>query len=143
MTTKEYLNQIGTLNDLINEKLLELSQYKIRHMSISSVENKERVQTSHNFDKYTDIVNEIIEKEKEIDYLTDKYVSLKEKIKMQIRMLDNPSYKKLLFDKYIFFKSVPQIATERNITTSAVKKAQKTAIKEFEKKHGTIYCIYS
>ena len=88
-------------------------------------------------------VNEIIEKEKEIDYLTDKYVSLKEKIKMQIRMLDNPSYRKLLFDKYIFFKSVPQIATERNITTSAVKKAQKTAIKEFEKKHGTIYCIYS
>mgnify|MGYP003532984511 CR=1 FL=1 len=94
MTTKEYLNQIGTLNDLINEKLSELSQYKISHMSISSVENKERVQTSHNFDKYTDIVNEIIEKEKEIDYLTDKYVSLKEKIKMQIRMLDNPSYRK-------------------------------------------------
>ncbi len=46
------------------KKLLELSQYKISHMSISSVENKERVQTSPNFDKYTDIVNEIIEKEK-------------------------------------------------------------------------------
>ena len=68
MTTKEYLNQIGTLNDLINEKLSELSQYKISHMSISSVENKERVQTSPNFDKYTDIVNEIIEKEKLLLY---------------------------------------------------------------------------
>lgn len=51
MTTKEYLGQISRLNRMIDNKLVELHQYKIMACSISAVKSGEKVQTSPDLDK--------------------------------------------------------------------------------------------
>ena len=46
MTTKDYLNQISYYNKIIDNKLIEITQYKELSYSISAVVNEERVMSS-------------------------------------------------------------------------------------------------
>ena len=51
MTTKDYLNQISYYNKIIDNKLIEITQYKELSYSISAVVNEERVMSSSDPDK--------------------------------------------------------------------------------------------
>ena len=51
MTTKEYLQQIGKLNKMINNKMIELAQMKEMAYSIKAVGTDERVISSSDPDK--------------------------------------------------------------------------------------------
>jgi hypothetical protein len=51
MTTKEYLQQIGKLNKMINNKMIELAQMKEMAYSIKAVGTDERVMSSSDPDK--------------------------------------------------------------------------------------------
>ena len=51
MTTKDYLSQIGRLNRMINNKLIEIQQLRVMAANVSAVSNEEKVQSTPNFDK--------------------------------------------------------------------------------------------
>ena len=51
MTTKDYLNQISYYNKIIDNKLIEITQYKELSYSISAAVNEERVMSSSDPDK--------------------------------------------------------------------------------------------
>ena len=59
METKEYLQQIGRYDRLINNKLVELAQYRSMACSVSAVKNDERVQSSPSYDTMDKIVSKI------------------------------------------------------------------------------------
>ena len=142
MTTNEYLSLISALNAKINKELELLSEMKCSAISVSAVENKERVQTTPDHDRISSVICKIVEKEKQIDGLIDKYVNLKEKIKFQINLLSNEKHKFILTEKYVNGESIYSIAEKLKMTDRGCKKAHKRALEEFEKINCTKYCMY-
>ena len=84
MTTKEYLQQIGKLNKMINNKMIELAQMKEMAYSIKAVGTDERVMSSSDPDKTGCAYAKIEEMEEKINGMIDNYVDTKEKIINQI-----------------------------------------------------------
>jgi DNA-directed RNA polymerase specialized sigma24 family protein len=141
MTTKDYLNQINRLNMLINNKLLEISQYRELSCSISAVKNEEKVMTSPNQDKIGTNIAKIDEMERKLDEIIDNYIALKEKIKQQINKLPKEKHKIILYEKYIKFKSISEISKKMDMTDRGCKKAHKKALEEFEKINKIQYTV--
>jgi hypothetical protein len=74
MTTKEYLQQIGKLNKMINNKMIELAQMKEMAYSIKAVGTDERVMSSSDPDKTGCAYAKIEEMEEKINgMIDDKY----------------------------------------------------------------------
>lgn len=141
MTTKDYLNQINRLNMLINNKLLEISQFKELSCSISAVKNDEKVMTTPNQDPIGTSIAKIDEMERKLDEIIDDYIALKEKIKQQINKLPKEKHKIILYEKYIKFKSISEISKKMDMTDRGCKKAHKKALEEFEKINKIQYTV--
>lgn len=101
MTTKEYLQQIGKLNKMINNKMIELSQMKEMAYSIKAVGTDERVMSSSDPDKTGCAYAKIEEMEEKINGMIDNYVDTKEKIINQIESIEDENLYNILFLKYI------------------------------------------
>ena len=65
MTTKQYLNQIHRIDQIINNKLSEIYQLKNLACSISVSSDSDRVQTSSNQDPLGNAVAKIVDLENE------------------------------------------------------------------------------
>lgn len=141
MTTKDYLNQINRLNMLINNKLLEISQFKELSCSISAVKNDEKVMTTPNQDPIGTSIARLDEMERKLDDMIDDYIALKEKIKQQINKLPKEKHKIILYEKYIKFKSISEISKKMDMTDRGCKKAHKKALEEFEKINKIQYTV--
>ena len=141
MDTKQYLSQISHMDKMINKKLVEISQLRELSVSISAVANEERVQTTPDPDRIGVNLSKIMDMEKEVDDMIDRFVDLKKEILQIINMIENSKYKKILFEKYFKYKSIYKIAEELEMTDRGCKKAHKRALEEFEKIINTIYGV--
>ena len=139
METKQYLMQISRLDRKINNKLSEIAQYKELAQSISAVENKERVQTSPDFDKIGGAIAKLDEMERKLDKMIDEYVEKKTKIIEQIDKMDDEIHYQILFSRYIEKKTFEKIATEINYSFRNTTRLHGKALKEFEKIYGHLY----
>lgn len=99
-TAREYLKQIRKINRLIENKLIEIEQWKVIAASTTAYSDGERVQSSGNQQKmenaiciYTDIENE---KNKEIEELR----KIKDEVSKTIEKLPETEYN-LLHKMYI------------------------------------------
>ena len=99
MTTKEYLQQVGKLDKVINNKLIELAQLKEMSYSISAISTGDRVKSSLNCDPIGTAQVKIFEMEREIDNLVDEYVDVKKEIIEKIEWLKNEKNKKMIIRK--------------------------------------------
>jgi hypothetical protein len=106
MTTKEYLQQIGKLNKMINNKMIELAQMKEMAYSIKAVGTDERVMSSSDPDKTGCAYAKIEEMEEKINGMIDNYIDTKEKIINQIESIEDENLYNILFLKYIAKKTV-------------------------------------
>ncbi len=131
MTTKEYLQQVGKLDKVINNKLIELAQLKEMSYSISAVSTGDRVKSSPNCDPIGTAQVKIFEMEREIDNLVDEYVDVKKEIIEKIEWLKNEKNKKMLYLKYIEFMSIHDIAKVFGMTDRGCKKLHNRALEEF------------
>lgn len=137
MTTKDYLNQVGRLNRMINNKLVEIAQLKELACSISAIQTGERVQTTPNYDKIGTAYAKIDEKERETDLLIDKYIDTKKNIIAQIKNIPCDRHRKVIYWRYIEQYSIHRISQFLGITDRGCKKLHKRAIEEFEKANKT------
>ena len=101
METKEYLQQIGRYDRLINNKLVELAQYRSTACSVSAVKNDEKVQSSPSYDTMDKIVSKIEQMENEIDMLVDRYIDNKRIIISQIDSMSDEMTYQILFSRYV------------------------------------------
>lgn len=139
METKEYLQQIGRYDRLINNKLVELAQYRSMACSVSAVRNDERVQSSPSYDTMDKIVSKIEQMENEIDMLADRYIDNKRIIISQIdSMADEMTYQ-ILFSRYVEQKTFEKMAIEMNYCYKQIIRRHGKALQEFEQKWGNTY----
>ena len=139
MTTKDYLSQIGRLNRMINNKLIEIQQLRVMATNVSAVSNEEKVQSTPNFDKMGATFAKIEEMEEKLDSLIDDFIDRKNHIIAQIDGIDNELSYVILFSRYIERKSLEKIATELNYSYKSINRYHGAALKEFEEQYGTEY----
>ena len=139
MTTKDYLSQIGRLNRMINNKLIEIQQLRVMAANVSAVSNEEKVQSTPNFDKMGTTFAKIEEMEEKLDSLIDDFIDRKNHIIAQIDGIDNELSYVILFSRSIERKSLEKIATELNYSYKSINRYHGAALKEFEEKYGKEY----
>ena len=139
MTTKDYLSQIGRLNRMINNKLIEIQQLRVMAANVSAVSNEEKVQSTPNFDKMGATFAKIEEMEEKLDSLIDDFIDRKNHIIAQIDGIDNELGDVILVSRYIERKSLEKIATELNYSYKSINRYHGAALKEFEEKYGKEY----
>ena len=139
METKEYLQQIGRHDRLINNKLVELAQYRSMACSISAVKNDERVQSSPSYDTMDKIVSKIEQMENEIDTLVDRYIDNKRIIISQIDSMSDEMTYQILFSRYVEQKTFEKMAIEMNYCYKQIIRRHGKALQEFEQKWGNTY----
>lgn len=134
MKAKEYLQQLQRLDTVINQKIKELGDLRLKSRSVGSIDySKERVQTSPSGDvPFVKPICRIIDLEAEINAEIDKFVDEKHKIINQIQGLKNSDYIALLFKRYVEFKKFEVISVEMNFTYQYVIEMHGYALKEFE-----------
>lgn len=139
METKEYLQQIGRYDRLINNKLVELAQYRSMACSVSAVKNDERVQSSPSYDTMDKIVSKIEQMENEIDMLVDRYIDNKRIIISQIDSMSDEMTYQILFSRYVEQKTFEKMAIEMNYCYKQIIRRHGKALQEFEQKWGDTY----
>lgn len=139
METKEYLQQIGRYDRLINNKLVELAQYRSMACSVSAVKNDEKVQSSPSHDTMDKIVFKIEQMENEIDMLVDRYIDNKRIIISQIDSMSDEMTYQILFSRYVEQKTFEKMAIEMNYCYKQIIRRHGKALQEFEQKWGDTY----
>ncbi len=139
MTTKEYLQQIGKLNKMINNKMIELTQMKEMAYSIKAMNTDEHVMSSSDPDRIGCAYVKIEEMEQKIDKMIDDYVDKKEKIITQIESIEDENLYDVLFLKYIAKKRFEDIAVEIEKSWRQTIRLHGAALKRFEEKYGNEY----
>lgn len=139
METKEYLQQIGRYDRLINNKLVELAQYRSMACSVSAVKNDERVQSSPSYDTMDKIVSKIEQMENEIDMLVDRYIDNKRIIISQIDSMSDEMTYQILLSRYVEQKTFEKMAIEMNYCYKQIIRRHGKALQEFEQKWGNTY----
>lgn len=132
MKPKEYLKQIEWLDRQINHRVEELEEYKSKVYLVSSVSyDKDSIQTSKSNDRMLDAVGRIMQLEHEIDKLIDEYVDKKNLIIKQIEALDNKTYSELLYNRYVRYMRLSDIACTMHYSFDWARKFHGIALKTF------------
>lgn len=134
LSPKEYLMQLKHLDDEINTKLEQLEELKQNILSLSSPKLGDKVQTSDKKD-FTDTVNKIMVEEERLNKKIDELVNLKGTINSQIEEIDNPLFKVVLINRYLFGLSLLEISNKFGYEYGYTRKIHGWALQEFGKKH--------
>lgn len=129
---KEYLRQLRRLEVCIEQRQEELNRLR-ELIGCNAIDYGERVQTSPSADS---IPNEVIrraELEADISRKIERFLQLKHKIINEIQSLDNAVYVKILYMRYVEYKSLDEIAEKMNYSYRQVLRLHGTALKEFRK----------
>ena len=132
MTAKEYLRQLWCLDRAIDIKCKELEKLKADRGIRQMPDNEERVVGSgYPEDHIADTAIQIIEMEKRVDALRDRYINLKAKISAQIEGMKNQTYKDILICRYILMQGWPDVAISMKYTERQCYRIHGRALQEF------------
>ena len=137
MTTKEWLNRGRNLNEEINALINAKEKALYDACNVSIAYDKERVQTSQynssemKFSKFADY-------SKAIDDRIDELYRIKQEILNAIYEVKNSTYRTLLIERYINFKTWEQIAVKINYDYyHVIKHLHPKALKAINIPHNT------
>lgn len=141
MRAKEYLQQLRRLDTVIDQKIKELDDLKVKSTCIGGFDySKERVQTSPSGDApYVRTVSRMIDLNEEINRDIDDFVGRKYKIINEIQSLENTKHIQILFKKYVEYKTFEQISVEMNYTYQYIVLLHGHALKEFSQKYSIYF----
>lgn len=144
MKAKEYLQQLQRLDTVINQKIKEVDDLRLKSRSVGSIDySKERVQTSPSGDApFVKLIGRIIDLEQEINAEIDAFVDDKHKIINQIQGLKNRKYIEILYKRYVEFKRLEVVAVEMNFTYQYVVELHGYALKDFQTTYENLLNSY-
>lgn len=138
MTAKQYLRQLSDLDDLINQELRDIENLQKKRTCLRGISyDQDRVQTSpkgeapfvHEIEKLADLEERIRED-------VQKYTDLKHTIIIQINGLENKTFVKILYRRYVVGESLCKIAADLDYSYDRVKHLHGYALKAFEYKYN-------
>lgn len=125
MKAKDYLLQVEKANKMIDNKLVELEQWKAMATGITANAEGERVQSSGSQQKMADAVSRYVDIQNEVDKQIDRLVELKKEVISTIEQLPSDEYD-MLHKMYIgrvdeegceiIYMSLEEIADSKKIT---------------------------
>lgn len=136
MKAKEYLQQLKRLDIVIKQKSKEVNDLCSKSKSISSIDySKERVRTSPSGEaSFVKLIGRIVDLETEISQEINTFLQEKHKIINQIQELNNTDYIRLLYKRYVEYKSLEHICVEMDFSYDYIKHLHGYALKDFEDK---------
>ena len=135
MKAKEYLQQLKRLDELINQKIKEVTDLRERATSVSGIDySKDKVQTSPSGDaSFVKLIGRIADLETEINTETDRFIDEKHEIINQIQRLQNVDEITVLHKRYIEYFSFERIAVDMNYSIRNIYFIHGRALQSFEK----------
>lgn len=109
MKAKEYLQQVGKLNRLIENKTIEREQWRSMATSTGTFSDGERVQSSGSKQKMEDAVIRYADLEREINRCIDAFVNARQDVIRTIEQLPTTEYD-ILHKIYIQGKLLEDVA---------------------------------
>lgn len=144
MNAKEYLQQLQRLDTVINQKIKEVQDLRLKAGSAGGVDySKERAKKSFSGNApFVKLIGRIVDLEAEINNEIDAFVDEKHRIINQIQALNNSKYIEILYKHYVEFKRLEAIAIEMNFTYQYVVELHGHALKSFQKTYENLLKTY-
>lgn len=109
-----------------------LDELREKANGIGALSNGERVQTTHEPDKVSEIIAKIVDLENEVNAMTDRYTNQRQQVRAIIHTLDNKKQEDVLTLIYLDGRTIHDTATHLKSGDSAVKKLRNRALKQLE-----------
>lgn len=139
LSARQYLEQLETLDTVINQNLERLEEMKLSATNIRGIDySKDRVETSVSGDKLGNDVTRYLTLNEQINAEIDRFVDAKEQIISEIRGLHTNNYVQVLYKVYVQYKSIRQTAKEMKRSYPYVLELHKKALVEFEKTYKNL-----
>lgn len=119
---EEKLKQIKVLDELKNEKLLEIERLEVLATKVNASSEGERVQSSGGSDKVADNVIKIVDLKNEINDDIHALIDLKKECESWIKTIDDNIIKCILYKRYFSYKTWEQIADELHYSSRWIQK---------------------
>lgn len=99
------------------------------------------VQSSSGLDRLERVIAEIVDLEREVDEMTDRYIAYKGKMIANIDKIPSERDRDVLYSRYILFMQFTDIADDLHLDASWVRKIHKRAMDKYvEKPKKTTKC---
>jgi hypothetical protein len=136
MTVKEYLSQVKDLEEDIVDQKEYIETLRESLTSIGGMEmNPDKVQTSGaDKDKFANVIAKVIDEDKKLKKMEEKFCLLKVQIAEQIHSMDDLIFKKLLKLRYLEWKqygTIRKVALEMGYSVDHTKKLHRDALFAF------------
>lgn len=135
MTAKEYLNQLMSIEKLIQVKTTERERLMALATKVTSALNDCKVETSPDNTKTQNIIIKMAELREEIEEQASRYTALYRKIEEEIDDIEDDRYKLLLIMRYMKGASFSDIADKLGYEKRWTLVLHKRALQDFEKRH--------
>lgn len=134
MTAKEYLNQLISIEKLIQVKTTERERLMALATKVTSALNDCKVETSPDNRKMQNIIIKMEELREEIEEQASRYTTLYRKIEEEIEDIEDDRYKLLLIMRYMKGASFSDIADKLGYEKRWTLVLHKRALQDFEKR---------
>lgn len=136
MTAEEFLLQIKKIDTVIDNKLIEITQWKDRATSTTTILTPDKVQSSGSQQKMADSVERWIDLEREINADIDELIKVKKQVLVVLEKVSNAEQYDVLHKLYVQHKDFPSVqavadAVDRSVTWVQTRK--KAGLKNLEK----------
>lgn len=131
MEARLYLEKVRKIDRIIENKMIELEQWRTIAEGTSAKVAGERVQTSKSQHKMEDAVIRIDEIKNEINQIVLSNMAYKEEVISTIEQLE-PNYYDVLHKIYIQQMLIEQVATAYNTTIRSVNRRKGKALKQLQ-----------
>lgn len=138
MEAKEYLAEIGRLNDIIEQQYEEVSKLRQLLYATGSPDfEHDRVSGGKLPGEIglPEKVARIRTAEKELDAMIDEYTAFRKKVIYQIRKLHNRLHVKYLYKRYVEGKALRSIAVEIHYTYDYTRQLDSVSLANFQAVH--------
>ena len=135
MNHKDCLRRIRCLDVHIDQKIKELESLRAAAVRIGGANYARDPVTGGRKQeaRYTGIVERMVDLEREIEAEIDRFVDERHETINRIQSLDDPIYADILFQRYVEYKSLYEIAKEMRYSYSRMRHIFGEALREFAK----------
>ena len=130
---KTKLNSVLNADKLIDTKLVDIEELRRRLQDVKSPTFGDRVQSTKDPDKFTDVISKIIEMEKEVNDDIDKLIDNKNACRELIESLESNFYKVVLYGIYFEGKSLKTLANSLKKSVRQIARIRDKAIVQISK----------
>ena len=130
---KMKLNSVLNADKLIDTKLVDIEELRRRLQDVKSPSFGDRVQSTKDPDKFTNVINKIIELEKEVNEDIDKLIDNKNACRGLIESLESNFYKVVLYGIYFEGKPLKTLADSLKMSVRQIARIRNKAIVQISK----------